>query len=633
MFSSRFTQRVIASAFVLASTIVSSAAADPPVRVARVSYLSGAVSFRPASVDEWTTATLNYPLTIGDHLWTGRGARTELELGSAFVRLAPETEFSVMDLDDDVAQLRITQGALTVRVRSLAPDEAVEIDTPNGAISLVRPGFYRIDVSEGADSSTVTVRSGDAEVTAGGASLAIAAAQTVSLVGEDQTSANVQNAMPADDFEDWCLARDRRDETAVATRYVPADMPGYADLDQYGAWQQGGDYGPVWIPRVRAEWVPYRYGHWVWIDPWGWTWIDDAPWGFAPFHYGRWVHLSAGWAWAPGRIVARPVYAPALVAFVGGAGWQASVRVGSEPVAWFPLGPREPFVPGYRVSERYVQRVNVTHVNVTTVNVTNITYVNRAVPGAVTAVPRDAFVRARPVGAVAVAVPRESIRSAPSAAAAAVAPQPASRIGEGARASAPPAAAVNRPVVVRRPPPEGGRAPVRRAEAPSAPRGPRATPPVQAPPPNPRAPERPQTPPPSPAPPSPRVPERPQAQPRTPPPPQPAQPPPPRPEPPQPQRAAPPPKAVPRQTPNVDADLAARHAQERAQLDTRHAAERAALQSRHQQEEQAAHDGKQKQQLRQQHQQEQKAVQERQRQEREAVQKRQQDERRKKGGA
>jgi hypothetical protein len=663
MFDLRSIVRTLAGV-ALGAAVAATAAADPPDRVARLSYVSGTVSFRPASVDEWTTATLNYPLTIGDHIWNDRGSRSELEFGAASVRLAPESEFSVIDLDDHVAQLRITQGTMTVRVRSLDADDAVEIDTPSGAVSLLRPGFYRIDVAEDGETSTVTVRSGEAEVTAGAGTLSVRAQESVSLAGVDQPVSRVVAAMRSDDFEDWCLTRDRRAETAIAARYVPADMPGYADLDQYGAWQQESEYGPIWIPRVRAEWVPYRYGHWVWVDPWGWTWIDDAPWGFAPFHYGRWVHLSSGWGWTPGRVVARPVYAPALVAFVGGAGWQASVRVGSEPVAWFPLGPREPFIPGYRVSETYVRRVNITHVNVTSVDVTNITYVNREVPGAVTAVPRDAFVRARPVAAVAVAVPRESIRSAPAASAAPVPREmPVRSVDRAARVAAPPAAAVDRPVVVRRAPPEAARTRVReRAAGAPAPAVPQRTPPQQAPQPQNQAqPAQAQPRPAAPAAAEPvrRPPERPQPQ--QPPQQRPAQERPaqeqlpqqprqqqpaaqqPAPQQPPQQRPTPPPAAAPRQAPNGDAELAARHAQERAQLDAKQAAERAQLQARHQQEVRAAHDPGQKQQLQRQHQEEQKAVQERQRQEREAVQerqrqereavqKRQQEERKKKGG-
>src|SRR5690242_14859810 len=99
MFDLRSIVRTVAGV-ALGAALAATAAADPPDRVARLSYVSGTVSFRPASVDEWAAATLNYPLTIGDHIWTDRASRSELELGSAFVRLAPESEFSVIDLDD-----------------------------------------------------------------------------------------------------------------------------------------------------------------------------------------------------------------------------------------------------------------------------------------------------------------------------------------------------------------------------------------------------------------------------------------------------------------------------------------------------------------------------------------------------
>ena len=110
----------------------------------------------------------------------------------------------------------------------------------------------------------------------------------------------------------------------ASVRYVPRAMIGVEDLDDNGTWSIVAAYGTVWVPRVPAGWAPYRFGHWAWIEPWGWTWIDDAPWGFAPFHYGRWAFVGDRWVWIPGAIVARPVYAPALVVFVGGNGWSVS---------------------------------------------------------------------------------------------------------------------------------------------------------------------------------------------------------------------------------------------------------------------------------------------------------------------
>src|SRR5207237_10567055 len=109
------------------------AQADPPGRVARLSFVSGTVSFRPASVDEWTPATLNYPATVGDHIWLENSARTEREWGTTTVRLGPRTEVSVLNLDDQMAQLRMTQGTLIVNVRALSAAEAIEIDLPKAA--------------------------------------------------------------------------------------------------------------------------------------------------------------------------------------------------------------------------------------------------------------------------------------------------------------------------------------------------------------------------------------------------------------------------------------------------------------------------------------------------------------------
>src|ERR1019366_7452916 len=194
-----------------------------------------------------------------------------------------------------------------------------------------------------------------------------------------------------------------RDDESLSARYVSREVDGYEDLDQYGRWANQPGYGQVWMPTtVAADLTPYHDGHWAWIAPWGWTWVDEAPWGFAPFHYGRWANYRGAWVWVPGTMVARPVYAPALVAFVGGPRAGLSISIGGGGggvgVAWFPLGPHEVYRPAYRVSEVYVRQVNITHVNVTNINVTNVRYVNQNA-GSVTVVSHDAFVGARGVRA------------------------------------------------------------------------------------------------------------------------------------------------------------------------------------------------------------------------------------------
>ena len=376
---------------------------DPSARVARASYLQGEVSFRPGNVDDWTSATLNYPLTTGDHLWTDVDARAELHVGANAIRLAPETAFEILDLDDNHLQIRLTQGSALVRVRTLDADDNIEIDTPTGAVTLMRDGTYRVDVSADGATSTVTTRNGDAEVTSNDETVPVRPDETI-LFTQDGASRDIRAAGPMDEYDTWADARDRAEDESVSAQYVSRDMTGYEDLDRNGQWSDDADYGHVWAPtHVAVDWAPYRYGRWAWVEPYGWTWIDDAPWGFAPFHYGRWAYVRNRWVWAPGVLRRRPVYAPALVVFVGGNNFHGSNWGSRGGVAWFPLAPNEVYRPAYRVSDRYVRRVNVTNVhitniNVTNINVTNIQYRNQRVNGAMTAVPQDQFAGSRRIG-------------------------------------------------------------------------------------------------------------------------------------------------------------------------------------------------------------------------------------------
>jgi hypothetical protein len=458
---------------------------DPPSRVARLSYAHGTVSFNPAGTDDWVSAVVNRPITTGDKLWTDNGARAELHLGSAAIRLSSSTGFSFLNLDDRTTQIRLTEGTVNVRVRRLEDDETFEIDTPNLAFSILRPGNYKIDVNEAGDATLVTVRDGEGEVTGGGSAYTVHPRESGTFSGTDQIDADIQRFDAGDDdFDHWCSDRDRREDHSTSSRYVSSDVIGYEDLDDNGGWRPVPEYGTVWFPHTTVVgWAPYRYGHWAWISPWGWTWVDDEPWGFAPFHYGRWVVVAGVWGWVPcpprpvavvGVVYVRPVYAPALVAWVGGPHFSVGIGIGGGGgvgVAWFPLGPRDVYCPSYHVSERYVRNVNVTNTtvinqtNITnvynnvyvnkTVNVTNIKYQNQTAANAVTATSHEAFTSAQPVARNMVKVDAREVASAPVAPMTpGVAPQQHSVLGAGASASVkPPAASFSRAVVAKTAPP------------------------------------------------------------------------------------------------------------------------------------------------------------------------------------
>src|SRR5216683_2861220 len=397
---------------------------DPPGRVARLNYLQGSISFQPGGETDWVQANPNRPLTEGDNLWADRNSRGELHIGSSSIRIGSETGITFLNLDDRTVQIQLAEGSMNVSVRRLDGGDAFEIDTPNLAFTLQRPGEYRIDVDPNGNATSITVRAGEGEATGGGSDYHMDSGDSATFSGTDMLTYDGGQAGGPDEFDRWCRSRDDREERAQSARYVSRDVIGYEDLDDYGEWRSVPEYGTVWYPsRVSPGWAPYRNGHWAWIAPWGWTWVEDEPWGFAPFHYGRWAVVRGDWCWVPGPVAVRPVYAPALVAFVGGPRFSVGLSFGGGGggVAWFPLGPREVYVPSYRASPRYVQNVNVTNttVNVTNVtnvynntNVSNVTYMHQTNVNAVTAVSHDTFVNARPVAASNVRVNAQQMRTA-----------------------------------------------------------------------------------------------------------------------------------------------------------------------------------------------------------------------------
>ena len=265
---------------------------DPPGRVARIRYLQGSVSFEPAGESDWVSAVTNRPMTTGDQLWADAGSRAEVQIGSAMIRVDANTGFSFLNLDDRTVQIQLTEGTLTLRVQRLGRDEIFEVDTPNQAFSVTQPGQYRVEAGTDGNSSMVIVRQGQGEVTGGGRTYDIHSGQSGTFTGTDSLDGYVSAAGDQDDFDNWGQSRDRQYEGSQSARYVSRDVVGYEDLDNNGTWRSDPTYGNVWTPTsVQSGWAPYHNGHWVWIAPWGWTWVDDAPWGYAPFHYGRWVSL------------------------------------------------------------------------------------------------------------------------------------------------------------------------------------------------------------------------------------------------------------------------------------------------------------------------------------------------------
>ena len=376
---------------------------DPPGRVARVGYSYGQINFADAGSNQWTELIPNRPISTGDSIFVADQARAELHVGNSAIRLNEKTRLSFINLTDDVSQIQLTQGTIVVRVRALSEREVFEINTPNLNFGVQEPGEYRININPD-NTTTIIVRRGVGVAQGDRDVITLREGEQTRFSGTNLNHTMIARAPAFDTFDQWAYDRDRAEENSVSARYVPRDMVGYQQLDEYGNWETHVEYGAIWYPRgISVGWAPYRDGRWVWVAPWGWTWVDRSPWGFAPYHYGRWAYVGRRWGWVPGRYEHhhRPVYAPALVAFVGASNHGVSVgvsvgnrHVNGPAVSWYPLGPGESYRPHYTQNPRYIQNINQTIINKTVVvNRDRDIYINRHVPNSVTSVPSQTFVR------------------------------------------------------------------------------------------------------------------------------------------------------------------------------------------------------------------------------------------------
>ena len=383
---------------------------DLPGRVGRVADVAGELFLAPQDKpEEWVAIGLNYPVTTGDNLWVGTEGRAEVDFGAGQFRLAGDTNLHVSRLDDRQFALFVAQGRVNVRVRVLEPGETARIDTPNAQVVLTRPGLYRVDVSEDRGHTLLAVREGEANVLTFGAVQQVLPGQSAAVDGADPQFATVRNGAVSDGFDAWVASRERRYEGSATANYVSPQMVGAADLDRYGTWNQVPEYGAVWYPSdVGADWAPYRNGYWTEVGGWGPTWVDAAPWGYAPFHYGRWAYIGNRWGWCPGAYVRRPMWAPALVGWAGGPGWGLSASVGAPVYGWVPLGWGEPYRPWWgRCSNGCWDRYNRPYaVNVAVrPNSPPTRYANWNAPGGISAMSGSSLVMRRPVQANLVRVP------------------------------------------------------------------------------------------------------------------------------------------------------------------------------------------------------------------------------------
>ena len=250
-----------------------------------------------------------------------RDARAEMRVGSTTLRLDRRPRSRCCS-STTTLRVQLHSGSVALRLRNARDGARVRARHRRGP--LPRAAHRPLPLRPRRRDQRLTVWSGQAVSKA-------ATARCRSRPGSAPSSGSTPAARPStareperDAFADWNAERDRADDARVATRYVSPEMTGAEDLDRYGRWEQTPSTARSGCRAPSAPgWAPYRYGHWAWVRPWGWTWVDDAPWGFAPFHYGRWVNCRNRWCWAPGTLRR----AAGLRAGAGGLGRRAAVGV------------------------------------------------------------------------------------------------------------------------------------------------------------------------------------------------------------------------------------------------------------------------------------------------------------------
>ena len=392
---------VIAATVLLLTRGGSKAEASVQPFAARVDRVDGSVGIARIKADnnqlEWSEATVNTPVSIGDRIYARDGANAAIALsGHNYVRLNPDTAVDVLTLTDRRTQVALRNGSALFDVGALSGDDFYEVATPCGAVDFKQPGLYQIGMD--GDNAIISVLSGLAQVVGLEGSGLINKGQVYTLYGASGSEAVASTLAPdvaggiVDGYYRQRYSRiyDGRyrnyntylDDpyfydpyrSSVSYQYLPADVPGLYDLDYYGDWSDVSGYGHCWAPRVSSGWAPFRSGYWDLDDVWGPSWVSSEPWGWAPYHYGRWAYVSQRWYWVPSEVTTYS-YAPATVAFIPYA----------DQLAWVPLGPGETYVPRYYDDDYQPQYLASQQV----INVVSVqrTFVNYDVPGGLTVVP------------------------------------------------------------------------------------------------------------------------------------------------------------------------------------------------------------------------------------------------------
>jgi len=341
--------------------------------VANVSVANGNVTIIRGDSGAQIPAQINAPLVAGDYVATGSGSNAEVQFdGVTMLRLANNTQVRFGNLAPNSREVQLAAG--TVDLAQLQAGGNAQVDTPVLSVRPNQSGDYRVSVL-GNGETLVTVRSGSATVSAANGSHTLTPGST--LV-DNANSISLQNAIGFDSFDQFNISRDQSMNAAYNSNpYISPQLAGYANLANYGQWQNVPGYGEAWAPNNQNGFTPYQNGQWVWEPGYGYTWVDNAPYGYATSHYGSWFNNPnyGGWLWQPpayqyqnSSASLAQAFLPAVVSFFlsggNGGSFDLSSLLGAlgnglvsgpsnAEIGWIPLAPGEQYRPWYGQNYAY----------------------------------------------------------------------------------------------------------------------------------------------------------------------------------------------------------------------------------------------------------------------------------------
>jgi hypothetical protein len=261
--------------------------------VARISAVDGQVGLKHDDGSSESAAAINAPMMAGDYLTTGQDGRAEVQLdANTLVRAGANTQLRFTQLDGQADIAQIAQGQLELRVLQDDSDQ-VQVQTPSADVQPSQPGAYLISVLPDGDTE-ITARSGGINVVTPQGTQEVDPGRTMMISGNaSNPQYRYEDEVAMSDVEQW---GDQRDQALLASQdQAPpgapgTDVAGMGDLNADGQWVDIPGYGNAWVPNNEAPtWTPYSDGTWAYEPYYGYTWVAAEPWGWVPYHYGRWA--------------------------------------------------------------------------------------------------------------------------------------------------------------------------------------------------------------------------------------------------------------------------------------------------------------------------------------------------------